>query len=94
MAVPQFRTLDMFVKAAELAGLRLVIVEDRSKEIMPNLIRLSDLAKAFFKVPAISKAFLQILPRGLVANSVAGLLMAVTVQTGAHRYLKLVFEKE
>ena len=94
MAVPKFYELEQFVDMADKAGLEVVSVEDRSSEILPNLIRLSDLAKAFFKIPALSKLIMWVLPRGLVANAIAGLLMAVTVQSGAHRYGKIVFIKK
>ncbi len=93
MAVPEFRKIDSFVNSAQRAGLSLDYTQDRSAEIMPNLIRLSDLAKAFFKSPVIAKIILGTLPRGLVTNAVAGLLMAVTVQLGVHQYGKLVFSK-
>lgn len=93
MAVPEFRTVDNFVSDARGARLVLDQQENRSSEIMPNLIRLSDLAKAFFKIKPVSKIVLTTLPRGLVTNAVAGLLMAVTVQMGAHQYFKLVFRK-
>jgi len=93
MAVPHFWNVEEFKTVASQCGLECEYVEDRSDEIMPNLIRLSDLAKAFFKLSMISRLILAVLPRGLVTNAVAGLLMAVTVQTGAHRYLKLSFRK-
>jgi hypothetical protein len=60
---------------------------------MPNLIRLSDLAKAFFKIGPLSRAILAVLPRGMVANAIAGLLLAISVQSGVHRYLKLSLRK-
>ena len=93
MAVPTFREVETFVEAFEDAGLNCEKIEDRSQEIMPNLVRLSDIAKGFFKINVLSRIFLAILPRGLVANSVAGLLMAVTVQSQAHRYMKLILRK-
>jgi arsenite methyltransferase len=94
MAVPMFREVDGIVVAAEKFGLCCVQMEDRSNEIMPNLMRLSDLAKMFFKIDPLSHVIKTILPRGLVLNSVAGLLMAVTVQKGAHRYYKITFLKK
>jgi arsenite methyltransferase len=94
MAVPSFKELKDFQAVAAKHGLFCEKVEDRSSEIMPNLIRLSDLAKAFFKITLISKLILSVVPRGLVANSIAGLLMAITVESGAHQYLKLTFRKK
>lgn len=93
MAVPQFFTSQYFIETAEKCGFEVEEVEDRSAEIMPNLIRLSDLAKAFFKVHFISKLIVALLPKALVTNSIAGLLMAVTVDSGAHQYKKLTMRK-
>lgn len=93
MAVPEFRTVASFVRSAQGADMNIDREENRSVEIMPNLVRLSDLAKSFFKVRMISNVALFLLPRGLVTNAVAGLLMAVTVQLGAHQYFRLVFTK-
>jgi ubiquinone/menaquinone biosynthesis C-methylase UbiE len=94
MAVSRFRTPAVFISSAVSQGLALQLSQDRSEEIMPNLIRLSDFAKAFFKIGPLAKIIMALLPRGLVANAIAGLLMAVTVKSGAHRYMKLVFKKE
>ena len=93
MAVPEFKEVNDFVKTLEVGQLLCEVCEDRSEEIMPNLVRLSDFAKGFFKINFMSRLILRVLPRGLVANSVAGLLMAVTVQEHAHRYMKLIFKK-
>jgi arsenite methyltransferase len=93
MAVPRFRALSEFISSAQKQGLILEKSDDRSEQIMPNLVRLSDLAKAFFKIGPLSRLLLATLPRGLVANSIAGLLMAVTVKSGAHRYMRLVFTR-
>ena len=94
MAVPAFVRVEEFLDKARHAGFNVVEYEDRSKEIMPNLIRLSDLAKAFFKIKIASKLILMLVPRGLVANSIAGLLMGITVESKAHRYFRMVFTKQ
>ncbi len=94
MAVPRFFSVDEFVSKSKEAGLVCENVQDRSAEIMPNLIRLSDLAKGFFKIDLLSRVIMALTPRGLVTNAIAGLLMAVTVQSGAHRYVKLSLQKE
>lgn len=93
MAVPHFRKESEFRLSAEGAGFSVVSVTDRSNEIMPNLIRLSDFAKSFFKLRPVAAGLKKVLPDGLVKNAIAGLLMAVTLQTGAHRYLCIDLEK-
>jgi len=93
MAVPSFTSVGDFVSVAEANGFCLESAVDRSGEIMPNLIRLSDLAKGFFKIGPLSKVVMALVPHGLVSNAIAGLLMAVTVKCGAHRYMKLSLRK-
>lgn len=93
MAVPSFKSLEDFVSAAKSRGFCLEYTEDRSDEVMPNLIRLSDLAKGFFKIGPLSKVVMTMVPHGLVANAIAGLLLAVTVKSGAHRYMKLALRR-
>lgn len=93
MAVPSFKSLEDFVSAAKSRGFCLEYTEDRSDEVMPNLIRLSDFAKGFFKVGPLAKVVMAVVPHGLVANSIAGLLLAVTVKSGAHRYMKLALRR-
>jgi SAM-dependent methyltransferase len=94
MAVNEFLEVDDFIAIAEEVGLRCIVFQDRSSDIKPNLIRLSDLAKMYFKIGVFSQAALRILPEMLVANAIAGLLMAVTVEVGAHRYFKIVLVKQ
>ena len=93
MAVQSFKSVEYVVSVAKVNGFRVENAEDRSGEVMPNLIRLSDLAKGFFKIGPLSKMVMALVPHGLVANAIAGLLMAVTVKCGAHRYMKLSLRK-
>jgi SAM-dependent methyltransferase len=93
MAVPRFPDLETFKTAASEIGFILESQEDLSEAIMPNLIKLSDLAKSFFKIPPLTRLFVRVLPNGLVCNAVAGLLMPLTVSQKIHRYFKLVFRK-
>lgn len=93
MAVPSFKNVEDFASEAKMNGFCLENSMDRSSEAMPNLIRLSDFAKGFFKIGPLSKVIMALVPHGLVANAIAGLLMAVTVQCGAHRYMKLSLRK-
>ncbi|NOX51983.1 MAG: class I SAM-dependent methyltransferase [Gammaproteobacteria bacterium] len=94
MAVPRFRTESEFVKAAQHSGWSVRSIEDRSVDVMPNLIRLSDFAKGFFKIAPVGRIIKGVLPRFLVTNAVAGLLMPLTVSQGIHRYLAIELEKK
>ncbi len=44
------------------------------------------LARLYFSTPVLSRLMLRCLPPLLVRNSIAGLLMPLTVQAGAHGY--------
>ena len=89
MAVPGFPAQAEMTSAARAAGFELEDVKDRSDEIMPTLMRLNKLARAYFKLPPLTRLINGLLPRELVRNAVAGLLMPITVQAGAHRYLRM-----
>jgi len=93
MAVPAFFQVSDFEYNASGVGFSVVENVDRSHEIMPNLLRFSDLAKGYFKFTLLSKLILRFVPRGLVTNAVAGLLMAITVSEGAHSYRKIILGK-
>ncbi len=93
MAVNRFWQTEEFTRVAEQSGLTPIYAQDRSREIMPNLIRFSDMAKGFFKVGPLHRIMMFLVPQELVTNAIAGLLMAITVESGAHRYIKLLFEK-
>lgn len=93
MAVPRFLTAGEFENAAVSSGLVLISNSDLSAQIMPNLVRLSDRAKAFFRLTPVAKMMKATLPTGLVTNAIAGLLMSVTVKTGAHEYRRIQMSK-
>lgn len=93
MAVPRFLAHDEFLEAAEKVHFHHESSENLSEQIMPNLVRLSDRAKAFFRLKPLAKLMKAALPAGLVTNAIAGLLMSVTVTVDAHRYHKTIFKK-
>ena len=80
--------------AAQRSGWNVKSIEDRSTDVMPNLRRLSDLAKGFFKIAPIGLIIKGVLPRFLVTNAVAGLLLPLTVSQGIHRYLSIELESK
>lgn len=91
MSVPKSPDVPAFRKCFENVGFQLSEDEDLSEAVMPNLVRLSDFAKGFFKFPAITKTLLRVFPRGLLRNAVAGILLPITVGSGLHSYRRLVF---
>ncbi|MBK8304194.1 MAG: class I SAM-dependent methyltransferase [Chloracidobacterium sp.] len=91
MSVPKSPEVLAFCECFENVGFQLCENEDLSEAVMPNLVRLSDFAKGFFKFPALTKTLLHVFPRGLLRNAVAGILMPITVGSGIHSYRRLIF---
>ena len=93
MAVNRFEQLDIWLEIAQEVGFKVSIQVDLSKSIMPNLARLQSLSRKYFKYPFLSKSILLFLPRNMVMNSIAGMLMPFTVYNKAHCYQKIILEK-
>jgi len=93
MAVNNSAEIDDWLKAATQTGFKVKSCENISQAIMPNLARFQKLARAYFKYPSLSKFLRAFLPREMLMNSIAGLLMPFTVHNGAQGYYKIVLEK-
>lgn len=93
MAVRQFPSVEHWLSIARSVGFNILSTEDISDAVLPNLEKFQSLAKRFYKYPKITKLLARILSPALVKNSVAGLLLPVTVNAGALRYCQLVLEK-
>lgn len=93
MAANKFEEIDNWLHIAEEVGFKIESKSDLSEAIMPNLARLQHMSRAYYKYPKLSKIIYNILPRNLVMNSIAGLLMPFTVHHHAHSYYRLVLEK-
>jgi len=93
MAVNSFFEIDKWLKIAADVGFNIRICEDISEAIMPNLGRFQRLARGYFKYPFLAKIFLFLLPREMVMNSIAGLLMPFTIFNKAQGYYKIILEK-
>jgi ubiquinone/menaquinone biosynthesis C-methylase UbiE len=92
MATTPLWEIDKWMKLAEEVGFRVVEESNISTAIMPNLAKFQYLARGYFKYPLLSKVFMRVLNRQLVANSIAGLLMPFTINEGAQRYYKIVLQ--
>lgn len=93
MSVNESIEIGNWLKIASEVGFKLKSCDDISDAIMPNLTRFQRLARGYFKYPLLSKLFLLFLPRALVMNSIAGLLMPFTIKNQAQGYFKIVLEK-
>lgn len=94
MAVPRFVEISLFHEYATAAGFVIESSDNISTSIMPNLLRLADFAKSFFKFQSITQILKRVLPSGLLCNAVAGLLMPITVSSGVHEYRRIVLRKQ
>ncbi len=94
MAVEFFLEIDKLLKVSECAGFRTEVKKDISNSIIPNLMRFEQLAMRFFKRKWRAKLIFRLLSKHLVKNSVAGLLMPITIRENALGYYKLVFRKK
>jgi ubiquinone/menaquinone biosynthesis C-methylase UbiE len=92
MAVGRGWIVDEWLELAEIAGFRRVSVDDLSYAVEPNLEKLQRLARRYFSHPLLGRAILLALPRHLVMNAIAGLLMPQTFAAGAHAYYSVVLE--
>jgi arsenite methyltransferase len=93
MAVDHFWMIENWLGVAQKNNFSVSSFEDISEAILPNLVKLQHLAKGYFKYPILSKALLQILPVNLIKNSIAGLLMPITVRAGAHGYFSITLRR-
>jgi ubiquinone/menaquinone biosynthesis C-methylase UbiE len=93
MAVQQFPPVEHWLALATAAGFDVLDTQDLSDAILPNLERFQFLARGFYKYPTLNRQLLRLLPKSLLTNSVAGLLLPFTVSAGAQRYYSIVLEK-
>lgn len=92
MLVKAFPHLDNWLEKVHQAGFGLLKLEDLSLKIMPNLLKLQQLARKYFKSTLTAKAISRVMPPYLVKNSIAGLLMPITVGDGAQGYYLISLE--
>jgi ubiquinone/menaquinone biosynthesis C-methylase UbiE len=93
MAISHPWVIDDWLQLTQETGFEILSVNDLSEAIMPNLVKFQLIARGYFKFPALSHAFLNILPPNLVKNSIAGLLMPFTIKAGAQGYYKVVLKR-
>ena len=94
MAVEQGHDIDKWIEMAGQIGFKEVVLDDISSAILPNLSRFQRMAKKYYKKKWLAKLILKILPAHLVKNSIAGLLMPLTIAGHAQAYYKIILKKE
>jgi SAM-dependent methyltransferase len=93
MAVNRFRSIDEWLQLAASAGFRLEGTADLSSRILPNLARFQRHALRFFDNRLLQQGLCAVVPRALLMNSIAALLMPTTVGLGGHRYMMIELRK-
>jgi len=94
MAVANAQQLSVWREAAADAGLRVIEDVDLTEQIVPNLERLANIAdERLLAHPVRIRIARMLLPDTLLLNAVAGYLMPLTVDVGAHTYRLVTLEK-
>ncbi len=96
MAVRQgFSQIDHWNATAQSIGFQVQVLEDVSLAIQPTLSKLQKLSLRLFSLSWKAKILAYMLPKYLVRNSIAGLLMPFTFMSkgGVLGYYKLILER-
>jgi ubiquinone/menaquinone biosynthesis C-methylase UbiE len=93
MAVNRSLEVGEWLKIATEIGFKIRVCENISEAIMPNLGKFQKLSRGYFKYPFLSRLFLVFLPRDMIMNSIAGLLMPFTIRHRAQGYFKIILSK-
>jgi ubiquinone/menaquinone biosynthesis C-methylase UbiE len=93
MAVGDVRRIDEWLLMVERAGFKVLEDRDLTVSVLPNMHRLERAAVKYFRHPRLARLSNYLLPARLVQNSIAALLMPLTVEAGAHTYRLLALKK-
>jgi ubiquinone/menaquinone biosynthesis C-methylase UbiE len=94
MAVPEGFEINKWLELAKNTGFKIKENEDISEAIMPNLIRFHRLARKYYKYTFLSKIILAILPKNLIKNTIAGLLMPFSIKQQVQTYNRIILIKK
>lgn len=94
LGVQQGILIDDFRAIAESVGFKVVVCDNLSQNIMPNLKRLQKIQQFFFPTAFHLKAARVLLPKYLARNTIAALLMPILVDTGVQGYYRLTLVKK
>lgn len=92
MSVGHSTVQSVWIQRATAAGWRLADRVPLSDEVMPNLERFERGGTVVMRHARVAQFLKLILPKRLLANAVAGYLMADSVRHGYHTYEMLTFE--
>lgn len=94
MAVGRPWKLDEWQRLADQAGFIREFEEDFTTVIMPNLLRFEKMAARYFANMYLARILARLLPDRLLENAIAGYLMPMTVNAGAHTYRMVVLRRQ
>lgn len=94
MAVNNGHNIEEWLEIAKTKGFKVMMNDDISSAIMPNLKRFHRLARKYFKYYFLSKTILAIMPKNLIKNTVAGLLMPFSIMQNVQSYNRIILTKE
>jgi ubiquinone/menaquinone biosynthesis C-methylase UbiE len=93
MAVGKPWKLNEWLQLAKRVGFIQEFDKDFTAAIMPNLFRFEHMATRYFAHPHLARIAARILPSRLLQNAIAGYLMPLTVDAGAHTYRMVVLRR-
>jgi ubiquinone/menaquinone biosynthesis C-methylase UbiE len=94
MAVNYGHNINQWLDIAKENGFSVTQNDDISLAIMPNLKRFHRLANKFFDSKILSKIILAIMPKNLIKNTIAGLLMPFSIMQKMQSYNRVVLTKK
>ena len=93
MAVASATTLPKWIQEAEQAGFSVAEDLDLTDQVRPNLERLSRISAKFLTRPRLARFVRVFVSDDLLMNAIAGFLMPLTVEIGAHTYRLIRLQK-
>jgi len=94
MAVNNGHNIADWLEIAKSTGFEVTMNDDISLAIMPNLKRFHRLARKYFKYKLLSRLILAIMPKNLIKNTIAGLLMPFSIMQKAQSYNRIILTKK
>ncbi len=93
MAVKEFELVDNISSYAKDNNFKEIIINDLSKNVLPNMYRFKRIVTKGMKLGFIFKIICKILPRAFVGNAISGYLMSETLEKNMFCYLEHIYKK-
>ena len=93
MAVGHVWRTDEWLSMIDRSGFKVVADRDLTASVMANMRRFERMAIKYFRHPRLARLSTYLLPSRLLQNSVAALLLPISVEAGAHNYRLIALKK-